>query len=61
LRTAAVGAINAGRPRASNGKNDRHIAVEAMNFIQPMRVGDVLEVCTEVESVGRTSMKIHVK
>ena len=24
-----------------------------------MRVGDVLEVYTEVESVGRTSMKVH--
>jgi acyl-CoA thioesterase YciA len=37
------------------------IAVEAMTFIRPMRVGDVLEVYTEVESVGRTSMKIHVE
>ena len=26
-----------------------------------MRVGDVLEVYTEVESVGRTSMKIHIE
>ena len=26
-----------------------------------MRVGDVLEVYTLVESVGRTSMKIHVE
>ena len=37
------------------------LAVDAMTFIQPMRVGDVLEVYTEVESVGRTSMKIHVE
>ena len=37
------------------------IAVEAMTFIRPMRVGDVLEVYTEVESVGRTSMKIHIE
>ena len=37
------------------------IAVEAMSFIRPVRVGDVLEVFTEVESVGRTSMKIHVE
>lgn len=37
------------------------IAVEAMKFIRPVRVGDVLEVYTEVESVGRTSMKIHVE
>lgn len=37
------------------------IAVDAMKFIRPVRVGDVLEVYTEVESVGRTSMKIHVE
>lgn len=37
------------------------IAVNAMTFIRPVRVGDVLEVFTEVESVGRTSMKIHVE
>ncbi len=33
------------------------IKVDAMTFIKAMRVGDVLEVYTEVESVGRTSMK----
>ncbi len=37
------------------------ISVDAMKFIRPVRVGDVLEVYTEVESVGRTSMKIHVE
>ena len=37
------------------------VKVDAMTFIQAMRVGDVLEVYTEVESVGRTSMKIHVE
>jgi acyl-CoA thioesterase YciA len=37
------------------------IAVDAMTFIQPMRVGDVLEVYTEVEGIGRTSMKIHIE
>jgi len=37
------------------------IAVEALTFIRPVKVGDVLEVYTEVESVGRTSMKIHVE
>src|SRR4051812_20608107 len=37
------------------------IAVDAMTFIRPVRVGDVLEVYTEVESVGRTSMKIHIE
>jgi acyl-CoA thioesterase YciA len=37
------------------------IAVEAMTFIRPVRVGDVLEVYTDVFHVGRTSMKIHVE
>ncbi len=37
------------------------VAVEAMTFIAPVKVGDVLSVYTEVESVGRTSMKIHVE
>jgi acyl-CoA thioesterase YciA len=37
------------------------VALDAMQFIQPVRVGDTLEVYTEVENVGRTSMKIHVE
>src|SRR5215470_19201949 len=37
------------------------IALDAMTFIRPVKVGDVLEVYTEVESVGRTSMKVHVE
>lgn len=37
------------------------IAVDAMKFIRPVKVGDVLEVYTLVESIGRTSMKIHVE
>ena len=37
------------------------IAVEAMTFIRPVRVGDVLCVYTEIEAVGRTSMKIHIE
>ena len=32
-----------------------------MTFIRPVKVGDVLEVYTEIESVKRTSMKIHVE
>jgi acyl-CoA thioesterase YciA len=32
-----------------------------MTFIRPVRVGDVLCVYTEVERVGRTSMRIHVE
>jgi acyl-CoA thioesterase YciA len=37
------------------------IALDAMVFIRPVKIGDVLEVFTEIESVGRTSMKIHVE
>ena len=36
------------------------VAVDAMTFIHPVKVGDVLSVYTEIESIGRTSMKIHV-
>jgi acyl-CoA thioesterase YciA len=37
------------------------ITVDAMKFIRPVRVGDVLEVYTEVGSIGRTSMTIHIE
>ncbi|MEG3638554.1 acyl-CoA thioesterase [Magnetococcus sp. PR-3] len=37
------------------------VAVDAMSFIQPVQVGDVLCVYTQVVSVGRTSMTILVE
>jgi len=37
------------------------IAIEAMTFIRPVKVGDVLCVYTAVDQVGRTSIKIHVE
>ena len=37
------------------------IAVDAMTFIRPVRVGDVLCVYTLVEKVGRSSMNIHIE
>ena len=37
------------------------VAIDAMTFIRPVRVGDVLCVYTYVERVGRTSMKIHIE
>ena len=37
------------------------IAVEAMTFIRPVKVGDVLCVYTHVDHVGRSSMKIHIE
>ena len=37
------------------------VAVDAMQFISPVHVGDVLCVYTQVERVGRTSMTIRVE
>jgi acyl-CoA thioesterase YciA len=37
------------------------VKVDAMTFIRPVKVGDVLCVYTEIESIGRSSMKIHVE
>lgn len=37
------------------------IAVDGMTFIRPVKVGDVLCVYTKIESVGRTSMKVHIE
>ena len=37
------------------------IAVDAMTFIRPVRVGDVLCVYTRIARVGRSSMKIEVQ
>ena len=37
------------------------VKVDTMTFIRPVKVGDVLCVYTEVEHVGRTSMRIHVE
>ncbi len=37
------------------------IAVDAMTFIRPVKVGDVLCVYTSVDKVGSTSMKIHIE
>ena len=37
------------------------IAVEAMTFIRPVKIGDVLCVYTEIDHVGRSSMKIHIE
>jgi acyl-CoA thioesterase YciA len=37
------------------------VAVDAMTFIRPVKVGDVLCVYTSLERVGRTSLKLHVE
>ena len=37
------------------------VKVDSMTFIAPMKVGDVLEVYTEIGAIGRTSMKIAIE
>ena len=37
------------------------VKVDTLTFIRPVKVGDVLCVYTDVESIGRTSMKIHIE
>ena len=37
------------------------VAVDAMHFIRPVQVGDVLSVYTRIGRVGRTSMTIEVE
>lgn len=37
------------------------LAIDAMTFIRPVKVGDVLCVYTAVDHVGRTSLKIHIE
>ncbi len=54
-QAGGIAAIERSRGRAVT------IAVDGMTFIRPVRVGDVLEVYTEIESIGRTSMKIHIE
>ena len=37
------------------------VAIDALHFIRPVKVGDVLCVYTEVDRIGRTSIKMHVE
>jgi acyl-CoA thioesterase YciA len=37
------------------------VAVDSMNFIRPVKVGDILGLYTHVAEKGRTSMVIHVE
>ncbi len=37
------------------------VAIDALHFIRPVKVGDVLCVYTEVDRIGKTSMKLHVE
>lgn len=37
------------------------VAIDAMKFIRPVKVGDVLCVYSKVQKVGRTSIAIHLE
>lgn len=37
------------------------VAIDAMTFIRPVKVGDVLCVYTAIDRVGRTSIGVHVE
>ena len=37
------------------------VSVDAMSFIRPVKVGDVLCVYTEIERIGRSSIDVHVE
>jgi len=37
------------------------VSVDSMEFIRPVQVGDILGVYTEIETIGTTSMSIHVE
>lgn len=37
------------------------VALDAMSFISPVKIGDVLSVYTELKKVGNTSMEIYVE
>lgn len=46
--------------RLANGRSAT-VAVEAMAFLKPVKVGDEVSIFAELMSQGRTSMKIHVE
>ena len=37
------------------------VSVDSMQFIRPVKIGDVLSVYTDIRSVGNTSINIHVE
>ena len=47
--------------RERSGGRSATVAVDAMKFIRPVKVGDVLCVYAQLKRVGRTSMAIEVE
>jgi acyl-CoA thioesterase YciA len=37
------------------------VAIDGMQFLEPVKVGDEVSVYAEIERVGRTSMSIHIE
>lgn len=37
------------------------VAVEGMKFLNPILIGDIISIYTEVEAVGKTSMTIFIE
>ncbi len=37
------------------------VAIDAMTFIRPVKVGDILCVYTAIDRIGRTSIKVHIE
>ena len=37
------------------------VAIEGMKFLNPILIGDIISIYTEVETVGRTSMTIFIE
>lgn len=37
------------------------VAIEAMSFLTPVKVGDVITCYTSIEKTGKTSLKIHIE
>ena len=54
-QTGGIAAVETAKGRAVT------IAIEAMTFISPVKVGDVLCVYTAVDHIGRSSIKIYVE
>lgn len=37
------------------------VAVDAMSFLQPVRIGDLVSCYAEIDSVGRTSLRVRIE
>jgi acyl-CoA thioesterase YciA len=54
-QAGGIAAVEAAQGRVAT------VAIDAMHFIRPVKVGDVLCVYTAVDHIGRTSLKVHIE